>query len=151
MTISFIVYGEPAPQSSKTFRGFSHGKPILAEASKKVDPWRREVKHAAILAGDGFDVPLLGPLHALFVFTLRRPLRPEFEWPAVVPDISKLVRSTEDAITESGLWKDDSQVVIETSFKVYPGGHQLALERPGCTVVIETIGVDQGALFRRNG
>ena len=31
--------------------------------------------------------------------------------PASAPDLSKLLRSTEDALTQAGAWKDDARVV----------------------------------------
>jgi len=49
--LSFVVYGVPAPQGSKEFKGFQNGKPILKEQSDGLKPWRkavREMSHRAI-------------------------------------------------------------------------------------------------------
>jgi Holliday junction resolvase RusA-like endonuclease len=119
--ISITVYGAPAPQGSK--RHVGNGRMI--EMSKKVKPWRQDVKAAATLAVDTLPAwsPLDGPLAASMTFTFLRPKGhfgtgrnagivkgSALSRPAVTPDLSKLVRSTEDALT--GLvWADDARVV----------------------------------------
>lgn len=45
--LSFVVYGVPAPQGSKSFAGFRGGKPILKEQSEGLDPWRTAVRQMA--------------------------------------------------------------------------------------------------------
>lgn len=47
--LSFVVYGVPAPQGSKTglIRG---GKVVMQESSAGVDPWRKAVRQVAVLA-----------------------------------------------------------------------------------------------------
>lgn len=45
--LSFVVYGVPAPQGSKEFKGYRGGKPVLVEQSKGVDPWRDAVRRMA--------------------------------------------------------------------------------------------------------
>lgn len=50
--LSFVVYGVPAPQGSKEFKGFRGGKPVLKEQSDGLAPWRkavREMSRQAIL------------------------------------------------------------------------------------------------------
>ena len=94
---------------------------------------------AAVLA-----LPLDCPLRVRMVFTLPAPAslpkkRPSH--PMRLPDLSKLVRSTEDAITSAGLWRDDARVVECTAAKTYPahvmGAHPEALPAPGCRITIE--------------
>ena len=69
-----------------------------------------------------------GPLRLSITFGLPRPKghygkkgirasAPAF--PATRPDATKLLRCTEDALTESGIWRDDAQVVEQHAFKVY--------------------------------
>jgi len=55
------------------------------------------------------------------------------------PDLSKLVRSTEDALTEAGIWKDDARVVECFASKRYPNEGPDALDVPGCVIEIERI------------
>lgn len=143
ITVSFIAFGQPAPQGSKSFKGKSKaGKAILVESSKKVRPWRMDVKAAAeeCFRRSGLAAPLDGPLRASMVFTLPKPLsapKRRQTWPDRAPDLSKLIRSTEDAITDAGLWADDARVVgYSNSEKVYPGEGAEALHSPGVRVTI---------------
>lgn len=48
--LSFVVYGAPSPQGSKSFGGFRDGKALLVEQSKGVDPWRKSVRSVALMA-----------------------------------------------------------------------------------------------------
>ena len=142
--ISFTVYGTPGPQGSKKFVGTTKtGRGILVESSAKVKPWRMDVKEAAESArsshGDTFD----GPLRVSMVFTLRKPSsapKTRATFPDRKPDLSKLVRSTEDAISDSGLWADDARVVELFTAKRYPGEGPDALNSPGVVVTIMRIG-----------
>ncbi|MCF3960332.1 RusA family crossover junction endodeoxyribonuclease [Streptomyces fuscigenes] len=119
------VYGAPAPQGSKSAKRNKHTNRIhLVESSKYVKPWREDVVGAALVArGRGWK-PLTGPLAAEMVFTLTRPrshfgtgrnaeqVRPSAPaMPAGVPDLSKLARSTEDALTTAGIYRDDALLV----------------------------------------
>jgi Holliday junction resolvase RusA-like endonuclease len=158
--LAIEVYGTPGPQGSKT--GFviksknpaARGRVVMKESSDKVKPWRQDVKLAAETAIEGLDWVLLdGPLVVRMVFSFCRPaghygsgrnagvlkasspLRP-----AVYPDLSKLVRSTEDALTHT-IWRDDSRVVeYERAAKVYVGEDSEALPRPGAWIVVRRLG-----------
>lgn len=149
--IEFVVYGQPAAQGSKRYVGHRRGadgreRAVLIEQSKRVKPWRKNVADAAVLVRP--QVLLDGPLVADMVFTFARPkshfgtgknsglLRATAPAaPAVAPDLSKLVRSTEDAITAI-LWKDDSRVVSYGRLaKVYAGSEDPdALAEPGAVI-----------------
>jgi Holliday junction resolvase RusA-like endonuclease len=139
---SLIVYGTPGPQGSKKTAGkrrTSTGKlvPRLIESSKKVKPWREAVDDAArarILLARGAFVKLDGPLEAEMHFTLVAPQRMPKGRVAhtTYPDLSKLLRSTEDALTTAGVWADDARVIRYRALsKTYPGLGPHALERPG--------------------
>lgn len=140
------VLGTPAPQGSKSFVGMTKaGRGILKESSNKVRPWRGSVVDAAIAAyGDHLptllaDVfPLDGPLAVSMVFTLRKPTsapKRRRTWPDRTPDLSKLIRSTEDALTTVGLWADDARVVeYVRAAKVFPGEDLDALPTPGAVI-----------------
>ena len=119
--ITITVHGLPAPQGSK--RHVGNG--VMIESSKKVKPWRQDVKHAAldIVEARGDWMILDGPLAVAMTFTFDRPkghyrtgrnahlLRDAAPArPSGMPDLSKLARSTEDALT-GVVWKDDARVV----------------------------------------
>lgn len=138
--ITIRVYGEAGPQGSKRFVGTSKaGRGIMIESSAKVKPWREAVKWAAMQSGArGLD----GPLWVSMVFTIKKPKsapKRRRTWPATKPDLSKLARSTEDALTDAGIWADDARVVEYMRLaKVYPGEDRDALDRPGCVITIMT-------------
>ncbi|MBU0601115.1 MAG: RusA family crossover junction endodeoxyribonuclease [Gammaproteobacteria bacterium] len=143
--IRIIARGTPAPQGSKSFKGMSNaGRAILAESSKKVRPWRQDVKAAAehLRACTGAP-PIDGPVVCRMTFTLPKPTsapKRRRTYPMRTPDLSKLVRSTEDALTDAGIWTDDARVIGYTKLrKTYPMEDVDALDTPG--VVIEIMEV----------
>lgn len=133
--LTINVVGTPAPQGSK--RAFVvNGRAVMTESSKKVKPWRQDVKSAVDDLRDvvpGLDqLPLTGPLEVSIDFYLPRPgyhfgtgrnagvLKPGA--PAYVdkkPDVDKLLRSTLDGLKEAGIYRDDAQVAIATGVKRY--------------------------------
>ena len=136
------IYGDPAPQGSKSafVRG---GRAVMVESSKKVKPWRDAVA-AAVLRS---NTPMLSDaVIARVTFLLKRPkshfgtrkgqpyLRPDAPvFVPTTPDLDKLLRSTFDGMTDSGMIADDRQVVIVHAQKRYcrPG------EAPGALVHVE--------------
>lgn len=123
--ISFTVYGTPAPQGSK--RAFVAGgrAHVIESSHERVKSWRQAVIDQ--VRSDGWllpPFPYSGPLEVEMTFDLKRPkghyrtgknahlLRDSAPaYPSGTPDLSKLARSTEDALTEVGLWADDALVV----------------------------------------
>lgn len=97
----------------------------MVESSKKVRPWRQDVKFSALEAieADGEFKRFVGPVRVTMDFVQVRP-KSHYRtgrnahllkdtaptWKMTSPDLSKLIRSTEDAITEASVWDDDRQV-----------------------------------------
>lgn len=137
--VRIIAYGRPAPQGSKRHVG----RGIMVESSKHLRPWRQCV-HAAALAARKGAAPLDGPLLVRMVFTMPKPKsapKTRRTWPDRMPDLSKLARSTEDALTDAGIWTDDARVVAYGRLaKVYPREDADALEAPGVRIEIISIG-----------
>lgn len=147
------VKGAPAPQGSKrTITNRFTGRASLVESSKKVKPWREAVRSTAVEAW-GDRRPLDEPVRVGMVFTFARPkshyrtgrnahmLRDGApKYPASPPDASKLARSTEDALTDAGVWRDDARVVRLGVEKVWAGEHPDALDSPGAVIRIWTVG-----------
>jgi len=108
-TLSITVHGCPAPQGSKRHVG----RGVMVESSKAVQPWREAVKYAALaaIAKTPAWQPLDEPISLFVTFYLKRPKKPKMSAPASAPDLSKLIRSTEDALTDAGVWRDDARVV----------------------------------------
>lgn len=150
--MKIVVYGDPAPQGSKSFKGTFNGKDgrqhaKLVESSKRVAPWRQDVKAAAEAAIAIRNLapwePLDCPLLLVVVFTLPAPKslpKRSASYPSKLPDLSKLVRSTEDALTSAGVWRDDARVVECRALKTYPigtlGAHADALHSPGAVIEV---------------
>ena len=150
--LHFVVYGMPAPQGSKRHVGGG----VMIESSKKVAPWREDVKHAALRALDaepGWD--RCGQIiTARMTFVLPRPLAHYWTGKRVGelrddaphlhtkrPDLDKLIRSTCDALTTAGAYPDDSCLAQITATKVYATtGHEL--DRPGAWITLWE-GVDE--------
>ena len=137
--VTFRVEGmEPAPQGSK--RHVGNGRMI--ESCPHVKPWRILVAQSAVAAG----VPLLrGPVRMSIVFVFTRPaghfrkdgsLKPSApRHHCVRPDGSKLLRSTEDALSKLA-FEDDSRIVGGAWEKRYAVGK----ERPGALITVIALG-----------
>lgn len=115
MKVTFWVSGLPAPQGSK--RHVGHG--VMVESSKRCPQWRAVVTHAAGIERRNLPRTLDGPIRLDVEFHMPRPKRPKALRPDRMPDLSKLIRSTEDAITDADLWADDARVVDVTASKNY--------------------------------
>jgi Holliday junction resolvase RusA-like endonuclease len=148
------VFGTPAPQGSK--RAFvvrkkgevGKGRAVVVESSAKVKPWRQDVKTAALEAVDyGDNLPVFEdcPVSVWIDFYLARPKghygtgrnagivkASASKYPTVKPDLDKLIRSTLDALTEAGVYGDDSQVISIMTGKFYADHRQ-----PGALVHVE--------------
>lgn len=133
MAVMYItVPGIPAAQGSKRFVGSQTGRGIMVESSKALAPWRDSVIHAARqVMQTGFDT-FTGPVTVDMSFYFPRPKShygtggnanrikdraPDHKTSA--PDLDKLVRAVCDALTQAGVWRDDSLVVVLWSSKRY--------------------------------
>ena len=109
--LDFFVEGTPVPQGSKNVyvRG---GRAVLVDANPRLKSWRAAVRAAAeeAIAGEGWET-LDEPCRVYLGFTMPRPQRPRWDVPAVKPDLDKLTRAVLDALTDAGVWRDDSRVV----------------------------------------
>lgn len=125
LATNFEVIGRPAPQGSKV----NLGRGGLKESSKYLDAWRNDVRNAALKS---FGEALLrGPVFTKMVFMFPRPkshyisnnpsrdLKPNAPcWHTSTPDVDKLLRSTNDALT-GAVWVDDCCVAGALGTKIY--------------------------------
>ena len=139
--IQFYVAGVPKPSGSK--RGFfikSINRVVITDANKNSKDWKQDVKEEAIKHAPGVKL-LECPLRVSLEFFMTRPKShyrsgknahllkddaPAF--PKSKPDVLKLARGVEDAITGI-IWLDDSQIVTELLTKRYA-------DKPGVQVNI---------------
>lgn len=136
--LNIIVPGIPAPGGSKRALwrpGTKHAN-IVDAGGERTKNWRAVVALAARSAYR--ETPDTGPLSLRLMFFMPRPkshyrsngeLKPNAPYLHVKkPDTTKLIRSTEDALTGI-VWQDDSQIAHQQADKVYG-------ESPGCRVVV---------------
>lgn len=138
--ISIFVPGTPKPAGSK--RGFYIQKKkrvIITDDCRGSKDWKTDVKHAAqaIYKGPLHECPIVLSLHFMVLRPkghfrtgknegkLRDWARP---FPISKPDVLKLARGVEDALT-GVIWKDDAQIVTEHLYKRYA-------DRPGVLIEI---------------
>lgn len=141
--VEFFVPGLPAPGGSKRAYVVA-GRAVVTDDCKMSKPWKAVVALAAERAMGG-DPPLDGPLLLTLTFVLPRPKghyragkhsgelrRCAPRYPAGKPDLTKLIRSCEDACTRI-VWRDDAQVVGQAARKVYG-------DAPGVRVAVAAAG-----------
>jgi crossover junction endodeoxyribonuclease RusA len=133
--IEIRVWGIPAPQGSKSVRGYVAGRAILGESSKAVAPWRVDVRAAT---QNQYQGPILtGPVAVCATFLFSRPKghygsgknadrlkpsAPKHLTSVRHGDLDKLLRSTFDGLSQSaggGLITDDSLIVEVMANKRY--------------------------------
>ena len=131
-SVKFFVPGIPATGGSKrAFVNHHTGKIAVMDDCKRNKDWRAVVALAGKAAMEG-NLPLTGSLAVWMTFILPRPkshfgtgrnahtLKPAFRdlGHTSKPDVLKLARSTEDALT--GIcWGDDSQTAYLCVSKIY--------------------------------
>ena len=131
--IKFTVHGLPQTAGSKRAFVVNKGKPnaraVVSDANPKSRDWKNSVASAA--QPHALDTPLTGPLWVRFVFFLPRP-KGHFgagskasivrasapRYPSGRPDVLKLARAVEDALS-GVIWGDDAQIVDERLYKRY--------------------------------
>ena len=107
----FTVNGLPIAQGSmKVFNGR-----IVHVSGPALKAWRDKIAWTALSVGFRATDE---PVRLTLAFTLARPKTVTREFPTVVPDLDKFVRSVGDALT-GVVFRDDSQVVDIIASKRY--------------------------------
>lgn len=124
-TVTIEVLGAPRPQGSKSISRNGH----MYDAAAGLHAWRELIRGRAMLARQQLGHTMVGPIMAWYEFRLLKPRTSRNELPIVKPDLDKLVRAANDALTQSKLIKDDALIVSMTITKVYarPPGLSIAL------------------------
>ena len=145
--ITIRVVGIPAPQGSKTLTRYG----AMIEASKKVKPWRNDVKEAALKCYNSGALNFPVKTDIEFVFPrpkshfgtgknaeVLKPSAPQYCTSRGNGDIDKLSRSTLDGLSVSAggsVLEDDSLVVELNTKKRYVNKNEL----PGAYIAISSI------------
>jgi Holliday junction resolvase RusA-like endonuclease len=147
VSLTFDVYGRPAPQGSKRYIGGSakQGGRFI-EASKYLPAWRKAVTSTAvaIMEDEGWET-CTDPVTLEVIFYLERPAtipHSKRPWPIKPPDLDKLVRGVADGLTDAGVWADDDQVVHVVAWKCYADTRE-----PGAQITITPIVGGEGLDF----
>lgn len=129
--LTIDVSGEPASQGSHSV---INGRVVQVNSSKH-KKWRNAVVFAALdLIGDDWT-PIDEPVELTVIFYLPRPksvLNRSF--PAVMPDLDKLVRAVGDSLTNAGIIIDDSRIITITAKKLYADDRG-----PGAVIRVNTL------------
>lgn len=140
---SFFISGHPMPAGSKKYIGQNKktGRALVVDQSgAKGKKWREicQLTGKKNYQGELITAPILLKTR----IHLSRPqghygkrgIKPSSPiWPTVKPDLLKLMRSIEDALTGI-IWKDDSQIVREEITKRYSD----VPENEGCRIWVYT-------------
>lgn len=144
-----FVHGIPKPAGSKRAFPLKTGRIVITDACKTSKDWKATV--AATVMATWRGPPLVAePVQLDVTFYMPRPkshyrtgrhageLRPNAPLFHITrPDSTKLLRCIEDALTGI-LWRDDSQIAIQTVRKMYgerPGAelHMREARSDGCS------------------
>lgn len=139
--IQFTVYGEPKTSGSKkAFYNPKLKRAIITDDNRKSRDWKEQVASAA---NEAFGGELLtGALRVVFRFVRVRPgghyngkgelnkTGRESLGPISRPDVLKLARCAEDAITGI-VWRDDAQICDERLIKEWgsPARVEITIEQ----------------------
>ena len=127
--LTIDVSGEPASQGSHSV---IHGR-IVQVNSAKHQRWRNAVAFAALdLVTDGWEL-LDEPLELSVIFYLPRPKTATREFPAVMPDVDKLLRAVFDSLS-GVIYVDDSRIIRATAQKLYADDRG-----PGAVIRLNTL------------
>lgn len=159
--VSFFCSGIPSPGGSKRVfplrkSGLLTGKFVVTDAGgEKTKLWRQSVAGAAFLAMQKAELaPFTLPLRVSFIFWMPRPanhhkgsdrakeLKPDApHWHFKAPDLLKLSRSTEDAM--SGIVYTDDKLIAQSSLEklyVFAARSEEAKTNPGyvtgCSITV---------------
>lgn len=128
MKNSFIVRGKPVPQPRQRHRisGGKNTKQFVQNYTPKDHPvqyWKKQIQQAAALANIAFqhiDSPV--KINLYFFMPIPKSLQKkvnEFDPHIKKPDKDNLEKAVLDALTDIGVWRDDSLVYHSTVSKVY--------------------------------
>jgi Holliday junction resolvase RusA-like endonuclease len=139
--LGVAVRGAPVSQGSMKSLG---PKVMVHSNAKHLKPWRAQIQDAIEdeMAMIGMAAPLDEPVKVEVTFTMKKPMSAPKRrriFPVSAPDVDKLLRAVLDALTASGVIRDDSRVVETVARKVFPGEHMFSLPTPGAIIWLSRI------------
>ncbi len=150
--LALTVYGHPEPAGSKRAFARPGGFARVVDANAKAAPWKAAVAAAAAEAWAGREL-LDVALDVRMVFYRPRPrshygtgrnaelLRPRAPaWPTGRPDVLKLARAVEDALTGI-VYRDDALIAVECLEKRWGTPERVEIE---VVLALAVSGLDLG-------
>ena len=142
-TIRFTVQGTPKPQPRpRAFVNKATGRARVYEEGT-AEHWKSQVAEAA--RPHLPQEPIVGAIEMDVVFELPRPQRLMRKRDTFLriphikkPDTDNLIKAVKDALTDIGMWRDDSQVYDERARKFYHSKYRT----PGATITITLADLD---------
>lgn len=130
LLVNLCIPGPPATAGSKTIGRTKDGRTFIRPANKRQKPWMETVRAEASLSMRDQELSR-GPITLEVEVRLARPknhyrtgkhageVKPTApRFPTGKPDLTKIVRAVEDALTGT-VWRDDAQVVHQGNDKGY--------------------------------
>jgi Holliday junction resolvase RusA-like endonuclease len=142
--LTIEVRGTPVAQGSMSAYVRGGHAVVTDQKRSRLKPWREAVRSTAVdVAGPNWTpIPREQPLRVRIWVALPRPAsapKRRRTWPVghQSGDVDKLARAILDALTDAGIWTDDSQVTELHITKDYPA--HLRASAPGATVCIFSV------------
>lgn len=149
----FTLHIRPVQQGSKTAGTTKAGRAFLRDANAQTLKPYRETFAAEARDAWRYHDQITGPARLWVRFTFDRPKthyrtgRNSLLLRDSAPshpgradgDLDKLVRAVCDALTDAGVWVDDTQLVDLRARKFYAGEDEYALQRAGVQVILEQL------------
>lgn len=127
--MELFVAGEPAPQGSKN--AYKRGTAVvMVESNKRLPQWRKSLVDA-LQARLGIEPPFPTGVTVDATFYLTKAKTNKKAQPTQKPDLDKLARALGDALTISGVLKDDSYIIEWRLRKLFA-----EFEQPGVEIKI---------------
>ena len=132
-TVTIDVRGIAQPKgSTRAFNIPGLKAPVITSANPKLKDWQHAVQRAA---GLKCRQVLTGPILVTIAFQLPRPKsRKKTRHHTTKPDLDKLIRAINDALTGTA-YRDDSQITAIQASKHYCDGDEL----PGCVIWLDAV------------
>lgn len=112
--MTIIIHGTPKAQPRvKVYRRGAH---VGVYTPNTADAWKAQVIIAASAYHQQFDEPVI--LEAEFYLPRPKSRRDDI-YCSTKPDIDNLLKSTMDALSQAGIWRDDAQVAAVVASKRY--------------------------------
>jgi crossover junction endodeoxyribonuclease RusA len=129
--VTFFVEGIPVPQGSKNVSRWGN---VYDANHKELRAWRQRIAQGA---HDATDHVFTGPVSVRVEFIFPRPKTVKRIYPAVKPDLDKLLRACFDGLHCSGhkLLVDDSLVCSTQCSKRY----LIGTESPGALITVSSL------------